>query len=152
MDLKGFIFVPFYSPFLAVRRSTIFWCSVSLSCFLNFDPSLYTPRLNNLLISSPLKSIHCPLTYTLFHSLSTIFAKNSLTKEAHSGSLCSARDFHSLFSTISAKGEIIFLNPLSAMKPLFFNFLPSKLLPFLKLNSLLWLHFLPFFFLGSSIV
>ena len=126
MDLKGVFFVPFHSHFLAVSRSTIFWCSGSLSCFLNFEPFFCTLGLYNLFISSLLKFTQCPLTYTFFPSLSIRLAKNSFTKAAQRGPLCSPSDCHPLFSSISAKWEISFLNPLSAMKPLSFKLLSIK--------------------------
>ena len=93
---------------------------------MNFEPSFCTPRLYNLCISSLLKSTQFPLTNTFFPSLSTRLAKNSFTKAAQPGSLCSPSDCHSLFSIISAKGEISFLNLLSAMKPLSFKLLSIR--------------------------
>ena len=160
MDLKGVFFVPFHSPFPAVSRSTIFWCSGSFSYFLNFEPSFCTLRLNNPFIPSLLKSNHCPLTYTFFPSFSTRLAKNSFTKAAQPGSLCSPSDCHPLFSNISAKGEISLLNPLSVMKPLSFKLLSIRVIAlseikFLTLSflcSALALSAPLFLFLDSSTV
>ena len=125
-ELYKVFFVAFYFPFPAVSKSTIFWYSGSFNNLLNFDPSFCTFRLNNSFIVYLLKSIHFPLTYTLFPFSSTMLAKNYLTHAPQPGALCWPSDYHPFFSSILEKGDMSLLNPLSTVKTYPSDFFPLK--------------------------